>query len=251
MKAAVISSGSKANCSYIENDKSAILIDCGLSAKQAKIRLDEIGADQDKISAIFVTHEHGDHIRGISVLSRQLKVPVYANERTSRKLDNIFGLEIFVTGEEFEFLDFNINPFSIVHDATDPVGFSVVSDGVKFSQATDLGRVTNVVKESIKDSNFLLVETNYDQQKLNDCSYPWELKQRIHSIHGHLSNEDGALLLDEVNNPNLKHVILGHLSENSNEPELALKAVNKIVEADHFKTLECGSVYKSTPLMSL
>ena len=251
MKCAVISSGSKANCTYLENSNSAILIDCGLSAKQAVERMKSLGVDLKKLKGILVTHEHSDHTNGIPVLSRRLEIPVFTNLKNCKKINGVYAVEEFVTGEDFEFENFAISPFSVVHDAKDPVGFAIKSEGVKFAQATDLGRVTNLVKLKLENSNFLVVETNYDQQKLHNCEYPWELKQRINSIHGHLSNEDGALLVEEVNNSNLDYVVLGHLSENSNEPNLALSAIDRVVRKKDFKSLICGSVYKSTPIYTI
>jgi phosphoribosyl 1,2-cyclic phosphodiesterase len=248
MKFSVISSGSKANSVYLESGSSALLIDCGLSAKEALSRLDKIGADPSKIKAILVTHEHSDHIKGLSVLSRKLEVPIYANRATARFLKNVYGIENFVTGDSFVVDNFEIQPFSVVHDAVDPVGFAIVSGDFKYAQATDLGRSTTLVKSAIKDANALLLEFNYDQQKLHDCDYPWQLKQRISSTHGHLSNDDAACLLADVKAGALQHVVLGHISENSNDPSLALEAARKMVDVKDFKSFSCGSVYEPLPL---
>lgn len=251
MRFAVISSGSKANCTYLEYNNRAILIDCGLSCKQAIIRLEKLGVDVNKISAILLTHEHSDHIRGLSVLSRKLQIPVYANFKTSKYLQNVYATELFTTGEDFSLGSFSVHPFSIVHDAVDPVGFSVRAAGIKFAQVTDLGRVTSLVKESLKDSNMLVLEFNYDQQRLMDCDkYPWELKQRIQSSHGHLSNNDASMFLNEITHPDLRHVVLAHLSENSNEPELALAAAAEFNELGKYESFLCGSVERSTEIMT-
>ncbi len=250
MKVAIISSGSKANCAYIEHDGEAILIDCGLTAKECRRRMDLLQIDALKIKAILITHEHSDHLRGVSVLSRQLALPVFANISTSKFIQNVYALENFMTGEVFEYHKFQIYPFSVVHDAVDPVGFSVIAGNSKYTQATDLGRVTNIVREAAKDSDFLLLESNYDQQMLQDCEYPWQLKQRISSAHGHLSNDDAATFLQELKTNNLKHVVLGHLSENSNQPNLAIKAAANFNDLGKYQTFQCGSVANSLDLVT-
>ncbi len=250
MKVAIISSGSKANCAYIEHDGEAILIDCGLTAKECRRRLDELKIDACKIKAILLTHEHSDHLRGVSVLSRQLSVPVFANLSTGKFVQNVYALENFMTGEDFQYKNFEIYPFSVVHDAVDPVGFSIIAGNSKYTQATDLGRVTNIVKQAAKDSDFLLLESNYDQQMLQDCQYPWQLKQRISSAHGHLSNEDASLFLSELQAPNLKHVVLGHLSENSNQPNLAIKAASEFNDLGKYHSFLCGTIANSLDLVT-
>ena len=154
MRFSVLSSGSKANSSIIDTGDSRILIDCGLSAKQAEIRLHSVGIDPSSLDAILITHEHSDHIHGVPTLSTRYKIPVFANHLTAKQIPKCFHIEQFQNGMDFWVGGTRITPFSITHDAVDPVGFSIFSQGVKFSQATDLGKVTLLVTEHLKDSNF-------------------------------------------------------------------------------------------------
>lgn len=252
----VLSSGSKANATYVEAGGVRLLVDCGLSGKQAENRLRELGIEPTTLDAIVVTHEHGDHINGVGTLSRRYNLPVYANEATMQHISKPRGKEIFKTGETFSIGDIQIEPFSIVHDAADPVGFSMMCGGLKLVLCTDLGRVTTLVREHLRDANAILLESNHDQEMLQSCDYRWELKQRIASAHGHICNETAGQLLAEIAHPGLLHVVLGHISERSNTPTLALEAAHKYLKTVQEKTvglqtLLCGSIYESMPLLRL
>lgn len=249
MRFSVISSGSKANCTFVEASGVRILIDCGLSCKQTEIRLGAIGIDPATIDAILITHEHSDHIHGVPTFSRRYKVPVFANELTAKRIPKSFHFEKFVNGDDFWVGGMRIIPFSIVHDAVDPVGYSILGEGLKFTQATDLGRATTVVTEHLKYSHAMVLESNHDQELLRTCGYPWELKQRISSSHGHLSNDASAMLLNDVLHGDLCHVVLGHLSENSNTPTHALQTHRDKLGLEPWFSLQCGSVYEQTPLV--
>lgn len=251
MRFSVLTSGSKANCTFIESGDTRILIDCGLSARQTALRLGALGIDPNSLSAIVITHEHSDHIHGVPVMSRKFKLPVYANQDTARCIKGAFALETFNNGEKFSIGELEISPFSIVHDAVDPVGFTVEGRGIKFSQATDLGRITPLVREALRDSHAIVLESNHDHEMLQNCDYPWELKQRISSSHGHLSNDSASGLLSELMHSDLAHVVLGHLSENSNTPELALRAARGLLPFEKLQTLICAGVSRETPLFSL
>jgi phosphoribosyl 1,2-cyclic phosphodiesterase len=248
----VLSTGSKANATYVESGDSAVLIDNGLSAKKLEGRLHLAGLNSSKIKAILVTHEHGDHITGVASLSRKLKIPIYANRLTRRCLKDGYAFDVFNNGEKFNIGALEIKPFSIIHDAADPVGFVCGAEGLKFGSVTDLGRVTDTVREALRGVNSLLLESNHDQEMLASCSYTWELKQRISSSHGHLSNDASAALLQELIHGDLNHVILGHISENSNTPELALSTANRYLEYIKYSpTILCGSVYTPTPVFEV
>jgi phosphoribosyl 1,2-cyclic phosphodiesterase len=262
MRFSVLSSGSKANCTYIDAGEARILIDCGLSASRAAERLESLGVPPDSITAILVTHEHSDHLLGVPVFSRRHKVPVFANRRTAAFLKPCYGIEHFSTGEPFSLGEVRINPFSIVHDAVDPVGFVVTARGLKFAQATDLGRVTPLVRDALALAQAIVIESNHDQEMLRYCSYPWELKQRIASSHGHLSNRCAATLLGELRHPELLHVVLGHLSEESNSPELALETSRQFLlghagaepygdDEPSFPSFRCAGPGAPTPLLAL
>lgn len=256
MRFSVLSSGSKANATYVEGGGKRILVDCGLSGKQAELRLGEIGVDASTLDAIVVSHEHSDHINGVGTLSRRYNLPVFANEQTMQHISKPRGREIFTTGQRFCIGDLEIEPFSVVHDAADPVAFALYSEGSKLVLCTDLGRVTTLVREHLKGANAIVLESNHDQEMLQSCSYRWELKQRIASAHGHICNETAGQLLSEIAHPGLLHVVLGHISERSNTPTLALEAANKYLNTVPEKirgleTLLCGSIYEGLPCLRL
>ena len=250
MRFSVLSSGSKANCTFVEAGETRILIDCGLSAREAEKRLASLGIDPGSIDAVIVTHEHTDHINGIPVFSKRHKIPVFANGATAQFIPGV-AVQFFETGEDFSIGKMLIHPFSIVHDASDPVGFTVNAEGLKFSLAMDLGRVTPLVMHAVSNSHALVLESNHDRDMLMQCDYPWVLKQRINSTHGHLSNETAAGLLSDVMHSELLHVILGHLSENSNTPELALAASQRFLSERLPLTLAVSSIYSATPLLAV
>jgi phosphoribosyl 1,2-cyclic phosphodiesterase len=253
----VLSSGSKANCTFIEVDGFRILIDCGLSGKQCELRLAEVGVAPDSLDCIFVTHEHHDHIHGVATLSKRYGIPVYANAATMSQIHKVSKREIFRTGEVFmPHGAVKVTPFSITHDALDPVGFVVEGGGFKFVHVTDLGRVTTLVREHVRGAHAIVLESNHDQEMLQTCDYTWDLKQRIASTHGHLCNDSAGQLLEDIAHPELFHVILGHLSENSNTPDAALSTAHSYLNrcmdrVSGLRTLLCGSVYKSLPLLEL
>lgn len=256
MRFSVLSSGSKANCTYIEGAGKRFLVDCGLSGKQAEERLSQIGIDPRTLDAILVTHEHSDHIHGVGTLSRRFKLPVFANAATMGSISKPFGKEVFSTGQGFYVGGARVEPFSIVHDAADPVGFAIYAEGFKLVICTDLGRVTTLVRQHVENANAILLESNHDQEMLQSCGYPWELKQRIASTHGHLCNEAAGQLLEEIMHPELFHIVLGHLSEHSNTPALALETVGRYVKRTEgrsfgLQTLLCGNIYESLPCLEL
>ena len=255
MKVSVLGSGSKANCSYFESQGVSILVDCGLTAKQTELRMRSLGLDPAELDAIIISHEHGDHIRGASVLSRRYELPIYANEATANFLENVFEIRHFKTGKDFDlcFRDssIRIKPFSVVHDAADPVGFVIESNNKKFSYLTDTGKITTLIKQKVSYSDILILEANYDKDLLSECQYPWELKQRISSSHGHLSTCESAKFLREVDHSGLSHVILVHLSENSNSEIATLNRMKKIVAIEDFDTFICAKQKEPTPLIQL
>jgi phosphoribosyl 1,2-cyclic phosphodiesterase len=256
MRFSVLSSGSKANSVFVEAGGVRFLVDCGLSGKQAEERLAEVGIDPTTLDAIIVTHEHSDHINGVGTLSRRYNLPVYANRLTMEAISKPRAKEFFKTGEDFYIRDARIEPFSVVHDAADPVGFAIYAGGLKLVICTDLGRATTLVREHLKGANAIVLESNHDLEMLQSCSYTWELKQRIASTHGHLSNEAAGQLIEEIMHPELFHIVLGHLSENSNTPALALDTANRYLKqcqdrSTGLQTLLCGNIYESLPCLEL
>lgn len=231
-----LASGSKGNAIYLADNFTAVLFDAGLSGIQIQKRLEARGIRPERINAIIVSHEHSDHVRGVGVLSRRLKIPVYISRDThlaaQKQIGALKQMVYFRCGESFTLNTLKIHPFSISHDAADPAAFTVESGENKIGIATDLGIATSLVKTHLKGCRMLFLEANHDMQMLIDGPYPWELKQRIKSRSGHLSNEDSRNLLQELIHDGLTHVILSHLSEENNTPRLALKAVGKVLAPD-------------------
>ncbi len=232
MKFSVLGSGSKGNSVYISSGKTEILIDAGFSGKQLTRRLLEAGKSIDKLDAILLTHEHNDHICGAGVVSRRCKIPLFANQGTFRggekRLGKIYKRNEFETGESFTFQDLEIRSFRTLHDTLDPVGY-VISDGTQsIGYCTDTGKVTHLMAARLQNCDALILEFNHDPDMLKMGPYPLALQQRVRSSHGHLANEDAAEFLKTLFNDRLRYIILAHLSEVNNLPELALAAATKV-----------------------
>lgn len=215
----------------MESDEAALLIDAGLSGKEIQRRIETAGLSTSKLKAILISHEHRDHVHGAGILARRLKLPLYANSLTLARGAWAIGecqTSVFKTGMKFDCGPFGIHPFSVSHDAADPVGFTITSNGSRLGLATDLGIATNLVKTHLAGCHALILESNHDHQMLMDGPYPWELKRRVQGRLGHLSNSDAAALLAELAHENLNRVVLAHLSEINNEPELALQTARAV-----------------------
>lgn len=251
MRFSVLSSGSRANCTFLEAGSARILIDCGLSGRQTELRLARLGISPDTLDGIIVTHEHSDHIYGIGTLSRRHGLAVYCTEEAAAFLPEIPDIRHFDAALPFEAFGLRINPFSVVHDASNPVGFSVEADGYKFVHVTDLGRVTPLVRDAIAGADAIVIESNHDEDMLYACDYPWDLKQRILSSHGHLSNEECGQLLSEIWHDGLRHIVLAHISENSNTPELAIETVGRHLSGRDAETFICAGRKQETPLVEV
>ncbi len=224
-----LGSGSKGNSTFIETEGAKLLIDAGLSAKALGERLGEIGVGLHEIDAILITHEHIDHIRGVGPLASKLQIPVFANAETAKAIFASLGIcpsfTIFATGEAFTYADLTIHPFTIPHDAIDPVGFTLTSNGWKLGVCTDLGYATTLVRHELRGCTHLILEANHHPPMVHASSRPQSLKQRILGKSGHLSNEASGLLLKEIYHPGLREVHLAHLSQECNTPETALTIV--------------------------
>ena len=225
-----LASGSKGNSLFVSCHNSSILIDAGLSGIEIERRLNTVNISPESLSAIIITHEHSDHVKGAGILSRRFKLPVYITQKTyqaCRGLGKIEDICFFECGTPFEIDQILISPFSISHDAKDPVGLTMEYNNHKIGVATDLGIATSLVKEHLKNSNILYLESNHDPEMLINGPYPWHLKQRIKGRTGHLSNLDAGNLISELLTDNLKHVILAHLSEENNCPQKAVQEILK------------------------
>ena len=238
MKFGTIASGSSGNCLYAGNDNTHILIDAGISCKRIVEGLKTFELEGKNLQGILVTHEHTDHVSGIGVLSRKYHIPIYGTEKTLRKICEMENLgkidrELFQpiqTGKNFFIGDLDIESFSISHDAADPVSYMIHEGNKKLGMVTDLGYYDDRIVGHLKESDLLYVEANHDIHMLQAGPYPYYLKRRILSDHGHLCNEKAAQLVVELMNDHLHRVILGHLSKENNYPDLALATVKNEVD---------------------
>lgn len=227
MKISILASGSKGNAVYLETGETRLLIDAGLSATEIIRRLALIGVDSASLHAILVSHDHSDHTRGVGTLARKLKIPVITSYPTGGACAPLLkkcAVTEFESGYSFTFRDIAIDPFPTTHDAVDPVGFVIESPEGRFGHATDFGIVTRLVTEKLKGCRVLVVEANHDEEMLLNGPYPWHLKQRIQSRHGHISNNQSIELLEELLHERLEGVFLAHLSEVNNDPKLPRSA---------------------------
>jgi phosphoribosyl 1,2-cyclic phosphodiesterase len=224
---AVLGSGSGGNSAVVECGNVRLLVDAGLSAKQLTLRLAKLGIEPSSLHGILLTHEHGDHIKGLKVFLKQYPLAVFATPQTSHVVreQGIDGgtWKTFETGQTFTVGDSEIRSFSIQHDAVDPVGFVIGTASRRLGFLSDAGHVTRSMTESLRGLNGLFVEANYDANLLEmDTKRPWAIKQRISSRHGHLSNEQVAGLVRDISHPGLGRLVLGHLSSDCNKPDLVL-----------------------------
>lgn len=206
------------------------MIDAGFSARQIRQRLATLGRTPETLTGIVITHDHSDHTQGLSVLCAKLDIPIYCNRFTQEVVASQsrvpLNWKLFGTGQAFEVGDVVVESFSVPHDAQDPLGFLLRTPGGKVGVLTDLGHVTQLVLGRVRESKVIYMEANHDPVMLqNDPKRPWSLKQRILSRHGHLSNEAAAEALCQLASAELKHVFLGHLSQECNTPELARRVV--------------------------
>ncbi len=235
MRFSILSSGSTGNATLIEYGESRILLDAGLGVKRMEQLLLERGVKPDGLSCVFVTHEHSDHVRGLGALARKYKLPVYANRKTWNELDRAVGdlaeeqRKFFDTGETMDVGGLTVESFPISHDAAEPVAYNFHAGGTKLSIATDIGYMSPVVKKKIRGANVLVLEANHDIHMLRVGKYPWNVKRRILSDVGHLSNEAAGEALCELISERTKRVYLAHLSRDHNVLDLAKLTVNNIL----------------------
>lgn len=236
---AVLGSGSAGNAAVVECGGLRLMIDAGLSAKQLSVRLRQIGVEPETLDGILLTHEHGDHVRGLKVFLKQYPVPVFTTQATARVVREA-GIEggswkFFEAGQVFSVGDIRIETFAIQHDAVDPVGFVIGHGTRRLGFLSDAGFVTRNMTERLKKLDGLFVEANYDEELLeSDTKRPWSIKQRISSRHGHLSNKQVMELVREISHPALNRIVLGHLSSDCNSPELILTRLSAcLMELGH------------------
>jgi phosphoribosyl 1,2-cyclic phosphodiesterase len=252
----ILGSGSGGNCAYLETDQARILIDAGFSGRQIRQRLTQIARTPESLHGILVTHEHTDHIQGLTALGAKLEVPVYCNRLTQdaieRQLETKCPCRLFMTGSSFEIGDIEIETFPVPHDAQDPVGFLLRTQGVNIAFLTDLGHATKLVIERVRCAHVLILEANHDVKLLQEDRHrPWSVKQRILSRHGHLCNEAAADLAEQIVSAELQHLYLGHLSRDCNRPELAFKAVHGRLQKIGATHVQVESTSQDVPCSTL
>ena len=224
-------SGSSGNSLFIKTENTKILVDAGVSSKKIEKALNELDIEPKSIDGILVTHEHLDHVQGLGTFSKKFDLPVFVNQETldamPKQKDKISekNLNTFKVSEKFSIGDLDINPFSIPHDAANPCGFTILNEDKKISIATDIGHMTNDILKNLEESQFVLLESNYDPEVLKCSSYPFMLKSRIAGPTGHLPNEIAGKTIAYLLKSGLRQAMLGHLSKESNFPELAYKTV--------------------------
>jgi phosphoribosyl 1,2-cyclic phosphodiesterase len=223
----VLGSGSRGNATFIKSDRVRLLLDAGISRKELAKRLESIGEDPDGIDAVLVTHEHGDHSCGLKTLLKDLPVQAFLTWGTIRALQaeeyELNGSQIVPVqpGVPFQIGDLEIFPFPVPHDAAEPVAFSVTRGGLKITQLTDIGFMSDSVAEQLRASQILILESNHDLEMLRVGPYPWNLKQRLMGRYGHLSNTAVSRFIREQYDGTAEHVLLAHLSTKNNHPEIA------------------------------
>ena len=228
-----LSSGSSGNCQYIETDNTKILIDGGFSGKRIEGLLYSIGVDPCDLDGILITHEHIDHIKGVGVLSRRYDLPIFANANTWIGMEKTIGkikednIKVFTSERDLDIRDITVHPIKIFHDAREPVGYIIYHKKNQISVVTDTGFVNDTMKEKMKGSNLYLMESNHDVEMLKLGNYPWSLKQRVLSNRGHLSNVDAGMVLGDIVSASGEIILLGHLSQENNNPDLAHKTVKE------------------------
>lgn len=229
-------SGSRGNAALVFTDKTKVMVDCGISGKTTACALCEIGVNSGDLNGIVVTHEHSDHISGIGILMRRYNLPVFANRETWDAMSSQIGkvdkslVNIIDENQNFKIGDIEITPFAIPHDAINPVGYTFTDGEEKVSVATDIGELKKDLFQALRGSKTVLLEANHDTNMLEIGAYPLPLKRRIRGCLGHLSNDDAAKAAEFLVRLGTKNILLGHLSEENNYPELAIQTVRCALE---------------------
>ena len=236
MKVSVLGSGSSGNCTCIATEKTCILVDLGFSWRSLTRRLHEAGLHDRKIDAVIITHGHSDHTQGISSFRSRSAAPIFVNEGTQAEVPGfgiVDGKEKFCSKAPFIIGDLEIEAFPVSHDAAEPVGFRFRGEGIDGALATDLGELSDKVAAKLRGCDWLIVESNHDEQMLKIGPYPWDVKQRVMSRLGHLSNQELSSFLAGDFDGQASHILLAHLSRQNNDPEVALGHATRAL-SQHF-----------------
>lgn len=231
-------SGSSGNCYMVRYGDTALLIDAGISGKRIFEGLESTDTPLEMVEAVLVTHEHIDHVKSLPILTKKApNIKAYANEKTWESIERKVAEEkkaIFTTGEDFYIGEILVRPFAVSHDAAEPVGFSIYADGRQISVLTDSGCVTDAIFEEIMDADLLVLEANHEVEVLQMCSYPYQTKRRILGDRGHLSNVTAGNCICKLieAKDKARRILLGHLSRQNNEPELAKMTIGNILQEE-------------------
>jgi phosphoribosyl 1,2-cyclic phosphodiesterase len=243
-----LNSGSNGNCYYIANAKEAIMVDAGLSCKETEKRMARLGLSMQKVKAIFISHEHTDHIKGVEVLSKKHQLPVYITKKTLKSSGLKIAAELirhFSDHKQVDIGKLSVIPFAKRHDAADPFSFLVSGNGVRIGVMTDIGSVCDNTVTYFRQCNAAFLEANYDTEMLMTGRYPYHLKKRISEGHGHLSNLQALELFKAHRSPSLNLVLLSHLSKENNDPQLVHDLFTE--HAERTKVV-VASRYQETPV---
>ena len=248
-------SGSSGNSLFVESENTKLLVDAGVSSKKIETALTNLDIEPSSINGILITHEHSDHVQGLGTLAKKFNLPVFVNQKTldamPKQKEKILekNIKIFTIEEKFEIGDLKVKPFSIPHDAANPCGFNIFKDNKKISIATDIGHMTNDILKNLEDSIFIMLESNYDPEVLKFSRYPYILKSRIAGPTGHLPNETAGKTISHLLNSGLQQAMLGHLSKESNFPELAYKTVlDELISSNYNEnSLKLSVASRDTP----
>jgi len=250
----LLGSGSSGNAVLCVSENAKVLIDSGLSFKELNRRVALLGQSLEGLDAVFITHEHFDHVQCLGTLARRLQVPVYLTEATHAALPQGIGalpeVRPFESGDSILVRDMLVSSFDIPHDAVDPVSYTISCAGAKLGIATDLGHASTVVRNRLEGANALVIESNYCPDLLRQSVYPAQIQQRIRGRHGHLSNQDMASLLHELRHEGLKTVVLVHVSENNNTEDRA-RAMAENALRGHGARLHVAPHHEPTPLFEV
>lgn len=253
IKVTSLASSSKGNCYHLKSGNTEILIDAGISAKCIRDGLNAIGTDISNVKAIFITHEHIDHVKGLCVLAKKHSMPIHMTRRSADEYEKKYGKIFTIVRHENDFsctIDgIKINSFFSSHDSVSCVGYTVESKNDKFGLATDTGYVDRAAVDALLKCNSVVLESNYDEKMLMNGSYPEELKARIKSSTGHLSNYDCAAFARYLAEYGTKHFMLGHLSEENNTPEIAFNVTSRALAGFDGITLKIAAVHTPTDLI--
>jgi phosphoribosyl 1,2-cyclic phosphodiesterase len=250
----VLGSGSGGNCTFLGTPKTRLLVDAGFSMKETARRLAAINIPLESIQAIVISHEHSDHIHGVETLTKNLSIPVYIARAAleAMRIDaEKYSFEFIQAGSSFLIGDVEVHPFSIPHDSVEPLAFRFESAGIRASVVTDLGYIPELVKQRVAGSDCLIFEANHDLDMLKVGPYPWFVKQRVMSRHGHLSNDATARFFEEDYDGMAAHVLLAHISQKNNHPDIVRMSITQAFEKRGLptQTIQLTSQSEPSPLI--